>query len=173
MNRVALLMVLVVMSACGHRRVATVAGPGMNTKREAALLDQAAAALQCDERGLIGAFEGSLEANYHSYRVDGCGKRFHALLHCTGICNWRTAPETLAEKALNCPATQLSRQYTPMNHVFTIVGCGQTIQYELGQGHLSPLNTAAANPTAPAPVAPTSTTPYQPPPPPPPPPPGR
>jgi hypothetical protein len=168
-----LTLVCLLVTGCRHRqRVATVAGPGMNSKREAALMEQAGARLGCSRSELLGAFEASLESNYHVYRVDGCGKRFYALLHCTGVCNWREAPEMRAEGELQCPVTQLARSYTPHNHVFVISGCGRTVAYELGQGHLRPVQ---AIPMTAAPVMgppPPSTSPstYPPPPPPPPPP---
>ncbi len=149
------LLAALAVSGCGRRRVQTVAGPGMNTKREHTLLEQAAARLQCDRSTLIGAFEGSLETNYHAYRVDGCGKRFHALLHCTGICNWREAPEMRAETELGCPATQLTRQYTQGTHVFVITGCGRTVAYELGQGRLTPVQVVNSMPAPPAENAPS------------------
>jgi hypothetical protein len=156
-------------AGCRHRRVSTVSGPGMNVKREAALLEAAQVRLGCSQ--LVGAFEASLEANYHVYRVDGCGKRFYALLHCTGICNWREAPEMRAESELQCPATQLTRTYEPYSHVFTINGCGRVAQYELGQGHLRPVHGAVPPAGAPVVMPPPSTNPNAPPPPPPPPPP--
>jgi len=109
--------------------------------------------LQCDRHTLIGAFEGSLETNYHAYRVDGCGRRFHALLHCTGICNWREAPEMRAETELGCPANQLTRQYTMGTHVFVITGCGKSVSYELGQGRLTPVTTSAVITSTPPPAA--------------------
>ena len=164
MVRIAFLLVLVTLgSACGRRRVGpSITGPGMNNKREAQLLQQAEAQLQCHE-GLVGAFEGSLETNYHAYRVDGCGKRFHALLHCTGICNWRQGPERLAESDLQCPAIQLSRTYSAQTNTFEVTGCGRSARYELGQGKIRRIDHAAV-PVGPPP--PTGT--VGPPPPPPP-----
>lgn len=138
------LMCVVALSGCRHRRVSTVGGPGMNVKREAALLKSASVRLSCDARQMVGTFEASLESNYHVYRVDGCGKRFYALLHCTGICKWREAPEMRAETELQCPVPQLSRTYDPSTNVFTIAGCGRAVSYELGQGHLRPVHDANA-----------------------------
>ncbi|MFT3713160.1 MAG: hypothetical protein QM817_36360 [Archangium sp.] len=168
--RLALLCFVAAMatSGCRHRRISTVSGPGMNVKREAALLEAAEIRLGCSQN-LVGAFEVSLESNYHVYRVDGCGKRFYALLHCTGICNWREAPEMRAESELQCPAAQLTRAYEPVMHVFTISGCGRTAQYELGQGHLRPVNNASTL-GAPVVMPPPSSGSNAPPPPPPPPP---
>lgn len=136
-------LVFIALTGCRHRRVSTVSGPGMNSKREAALMDEASARLHCDHSGMVGAFETSLERNYHVYRVDGCGKRFYAMLHCTGICSWREAPEMRAEVDLQCPVQQLTRSYTPSNHTFVISGCGRAVAYELGHGHLRPAPTAA------------------------------
>lgn len=175
MKRVSLLLLLaalsVSVSGCRHRRVSTVAGPGMNGKREVALLEAAGARLQCSRSEMVGAFEASLETNYHVYRVDGCGRRFYSLLHCTGICNWREAPEMRAETELQCPVTQLARTYNPMNHVFVISGCGRSVSYELGQGHLRPVPLAASGaPPVVMPPPPGTTTGAPPPPPPPPPP---
>lgn len=169
-----LLFVLLTTSACRHRRAATIPGPGMNAKRELALLEGAASRLQCSQRELVGAFEASLE-NYHVYRVDGCGKRFYSLLHCTaGLCKWREAPEMRAETELQCPVTQLARSYAPP-HVFTITGCGRQVSYELSKGHLNPVygTNALPPPMAPPPGAlppPPSGSSIPPPPPPPPPP---
>lgn len=167
---VVMFVVLLGASSCRHRRVATVSGPGMNHKREAALLEAAAIRLGCSARDMVGAFEASLEANYHVYRVDGCGKRFYSLLHCTGMCNWREAPEMRAETELQCPATQLARTYSPMNHVFTITGCGRSVSYELGHGHLRPVHDAVPLSPVVGPPPPGSAPSNLPPPPPPPPP---
>lgn len=179
MLRLSLLLILALStSACRHRRATTIPGPGMNAKRELMLLESAASRLQCAQNQLVGAFEASLE-NYHVYRVDGCGRRFYSLLHCTaGLCKWREAPELRAETDLQCPVTQLARSYTPHNHVFTITGCGRQASYELSKGNLRPIFDANAGlppPMAPPPPGalpppPSSGSSLPPPPPPPPPP---
>ncbi len=145
-------VVVTLVGAVGCRRHVSTAGPGMNAKRENTLLADAARALSCDQRTLVATFEESVEKNYHAYRVDGCGQRYHALLHCTGICNWREAPERRATVDLQCPAAQLSRTYA--NRVFTVFGCGQSARYELSQGRLTPVLGAAGEVPPPPPPAP-------------------
>lgn len=132
----AVLLMTVATVAC--RKHVSTAGPGMNAKRENALLADASRALNCPAGSLVATFEESIEKNYHVYRVDGCGQRYHALLHCAGICTWREAPERRAAVDLQCPATQLGRGYA--NRVFTISGCGRVAQYELSHGRINPVS---------------------------------
>ncbi|MFO0596457.1 MAG: hypothetical protein U0228_14165 [Myxococcaceae bacterium] len=150
---VALTLASSALVACSHARPpATIAGPGMNVKREQALFEAAQVKLHCDPRAMVGAFEATLEDNYHSYRVDGCGQRYHAILHCTGVCKWREAPETRAELDLQCPAVQLTSAYQATTHRFTITGCGRGATYELRHGHIVPVVAQAVTGTSVAPI---------------------
>lgn len=135
-------MVVVLLSVVSCRKHASASGPGYNAKREKALFQLAAPAMnQCGD--LATTYEGSVEVNYHLYRVDGCGQRYVSLLHCTGpVCNWREGPEVRASTELGCPVTQLSRTY--VNRVFTVSGCGKQASYQLDHGHLVPVQPGAA-----------------------------
>lgn len=141
MARVVILSMLALF-VVGCRKHASASGPGYNAKREKALFQMAAPAMNnCD--ALATTYEGSVEVNYHVYRVDGCGARYVSLLHCTGpVCNWIEGPETRAAAELGCPAVQLARTY--VNRVFTVSGCGKQASYQLDHGRLVPMQPGVA-----------------------------
>ena len=138
MNRIVLMVAAASLLVVGCSKHATAQGPGMNDKREKALLDAAKPALNNCGEELTVTFQQSVETNYHLYRVDGCGQRYTSLLHCTGpVCNWIEGPETLAQMDLQCPGTQISSTYA--NQVFTVSGCGRQKNYGLSKGKLEAL----------------------------------
>lgn len=137
------MLVVLAMSVVGcGRKHASASGPGYNVKRERALFDLATPYMNnCD--ALATTFEGSVEPNYHLYRVDGCGQKYTSLLHCTGpVCNWIEGPESRAAADLQCPAVQLTRTYA--NKVFTVTGCGKTASFQLDHGKLIALQPGVA-----------------------------
>jgi hypothetical protein len=166
---VALAIAAMGMSSC-RKRVAVEAqaqGPGMNAKREATLLNDAARELNCPREQLVPSFVESLEGNFNLYRVDGCGQVYEAFLHCVGLCNWRDTPNKVAAAALHCPKEQLTRTYLG-NGAFTVSGCGNSVDYQYIRGRLVPVAPQIAPMVQPMqPMAPTG---RQTPPPPPPPP---
>jgi hypothetical protein len=53
-------------------------GPGLNPKRESALLEIASRELNCDREQLAVTYVDSIERNAHIYRADGCQKTYEA-----------------------------------------------------------------------------------------------
>lgn len=135
MTRTLILLSLSVVAA-GCAKHATAAGPGMNDKREDALIKQAEPAINCKKDEMTVTFEQSIESNYHVYRVDGCGQKYTSILHCTGpACSWIEGPEQAASVELQCPVPQLSRTYA--NQIFTVSGCGRQKEFTLAKGKIT------------------------------------
>ena len=136
--RTALLLVVLagVVSGCAHSAAGSIAGPGMNAKREANLLAAAAKDLGCPQESLTTAFVESIEKNAHIYRVSGCEKTYDSILFCAaGVCSWNETPEKRASFDLQCPREQLKRTYLG-DGTFGMSGCDRTITYLFVNGRL-------------------------------------
>jgi hypothetical protein len=126
----------------------------MNAKRQANLVELAAAQTGCAATGLTPKYVKSVRSNVHLYAVDGCGQHFEALLEClAGMCRWEDAKaaEKRAAFDLQCPVEQVTRVDLP-GAALGMSGCGRTITYIVVDGQLVANSTMQSQPRpAPAP----------------------
>lgn len=151
--RMSLMAALLAVGVTGCRAHTSVEGPGMNARREANLLDDAARTLGCAREALKPAFVESIQRNAHVYRVDGCGRSHVAVLRCTGVCAWVEAPKATAAAELKCESEPLQTAYVG-NGNFTVSGCGRSVPFMYAHGRLQPASSDTPPPPPPPPAAP-------------------
>lgn len=148
---------LVIAAGCHHP-------PGliMTPRREATLLELASKTLSCPRGEMEVQFNGSIDKDFHLYRVNGCEKHFEAIMACrvgrsghSGRCLWLDLPDRYAALDLNCPPpNEIHRSYLG-DRRFGVTGCGRSTSYTnadgrwLGEARPTPEAEPAAPPASP------------------------
>jgi hypothetical protein len=127
---------LVVAAGCHHP-------PGllMTPHREAKLVELASRAIECPRAEVVVQFGGSIDKDFHLYRVTGCGKQFEAIMACRAgrpgrgnRCLWLDVPDRHAAVDLDCQApNELHRSYAG-EATFEVTGCGRSARYTNVEG---------------------------------------